>query len=63
MYSYSVLYLADPKNNPGWGMPENETHVTTKLPLFMQPLLLDVTKQQDMKVTMQSYGVLDVLLR
>ncbi|ELU12632.1 hypothetical protein CAPTEDRAFT_218934 [Capitella teleta] len=39
----------DPGNHPGWSIPENQRAFAAKLPLFVKPLPLDVTKH-DTKV-------------
>ena len=34
----------EPKNNPAWLAPEDESAVQFRRPLFVRPLLIDVTK-------------------
>ena len=46
-----IVYSPEPKNKPGWLIPENERMFNTKMPLFMRPLLIDVT-QHDTRVSM-----------
>ena len=45
-----VWHCTDPKNQPGWSVPENQQLFTSKMPLFIKPLLLDITKD-DTKVS------------
>ena len=42
-----VLLFAEPKNNPGWCTPENEALLGCALPLFVCPLCIDITRQDN----------------
>lgn len=41
---HCIYFSPDPNNHPGWSVPENQKAFMAKLPLFIKPLLLDVTK-------------------
>ncbi len=41
------LSFADINNRPGWLIPESEYKTASRVPVFVKPLLLDVTKQEN----------------
>ena len=40
-------FVLDVNNKPGWLIPESEYKTTSRVPVFVKPLLLDVTKQEN----------------
>ena len=44
-FTYLQNSVVDPSNRPGWYVPEAEHNLVLQLPLFVRPLLIDVTKQ------------------
>ena len=46
---------SEPKNCPAWLVPEHEAVLQFKQPLFVRPLLIDVTKH-DARVSQQAGG-------